>query len=338
MALIDNIILKAKTDLKTIVLPEGSDSRILRAASEINRQSIARIIILENKEKVLSLARNENIDLNGIEIIDIETSANKDNYINTFYELRKHKGITMEDAGLAMSNPVYWGTMMVKVGDADGMVAGAITSTGDVMRPALQIVKTSADSKIVTTFFLMEIPNSKYGHNGLFAFADCALIENPDEEQLSYIAILTAKSFKQLTGVEPIVAMLSYSSHGSAVSEFTQKVVNATKLVKKVEPNIIIDGELQVDTALVEEVAKLKAPSSIVAGKANVLIFPDLNSGNISYKLVQRLANATSIGPLTQGLAKPINDLSRGCSVDDIIGVVALTAVQCQNVNRSVIN
>lgn len=333
MAFIDDIINKATCNAKTIVLPEGTDIRVLQAASILSQQHIAKIIILGNKDEINLTAQNNNINLTGVQINDISTSDNKDKYIQTFYELRKHKGILLEDAQKAMQNPIYWGTMMVKSEDADGMVAGALNSTADVMRPALQIIKPVLYTDVVTTLFIVEVPNCNYGYNGMFVFADCALIENPDEKQLASIAIASAKSFEQLIGTEAIVAMLSYSTYGSAQSEVTQKVVNATKLVKQIAPHIIIDGELQADAALVEQVGKTKAPGSVVAGRANVLVFPDLNSGNISYKLVQRLANARAFGPITQGLAKPVNDLSRGCSVADIVGVVALTSVQAQYAN-----
>ena len=250
----------------------------------------------------------------------------------TFWKLvRKHKGMTIEKAEELMKDPVFFGMMMVKKEKADGLVSGAAHSTADTLRPALQILKTAQGTKLVSTFCVIVVPNCEYGEDGVFVFADCGLNQNPNSEELSEIAISTAKSFKQILEKEPKVAMLSYSTYGSAHSELTEKVINATKLLKEQMPNLVCDGELQLDAAIIPEVASSKAPNSPVAGKANTLIFPDLNAGNIGYKLVQRLAKAEAYGPLCQGVAKPVNDLSRGCSSKDIVGVVAITCVQAQN-------
>jgi phosphate acetyltransferase len=263
--------------------------------------------------------------------VDPLKSDKFEDYVNSFYELRKTKGMTLEKAREIMKDELYWGVMMVKKGDADGMVSGAVHSTADTLRPALQILKTAPGTKLVSAFFVMVVPDCEYGHNGIFVYADSGLVENPNAEELSEIAIASAKSFRSLVQAQPKVAMLSYSTYGSAKSELTEKVIEATRLAKEKAPDLIIDGELQADAALVPSVGKSKAPGSNVAGEANVLVFPDLNCGNIAYKLTQRLAKAEAYGPITQGLAKPVNDLSRGCSAEDIVGVVAITAVQAQN-------
>lgn len=330
MAFIDRIIAKAKADIKTIVLPESSDSRVIRAASMITKEKIAKVILIGNRDEIHRFAKKEGIDLKRVDIIDNNESPKMEDYATTFYHLRKEKGITLEQAHEIMKDPLYWGVMMVKKADADGMVAGAINSTSNTLRPALQILKTAPDAKIVTAFFIMEVPRCSYGHKGVFIYADSGLVENPDAEQLAEIAVSSAKSFMTLVKAEPKVALLSYSTYGSAKSELTEKVIKATALAKEKAPDILIDGEFQADAALVPHVGEMKAPGSKVAGQANVLIFPDLNSGNIAYKLTQRLAKARAYGPITQGLAKPVNDLSRGCSAADIVGVVAITAVQAQ--------
>lgn len=330
MVFIEQIFEKAKSDLKTIVLPESSDPRTIKAASEVAKRKIARVILIGNHNEINELAKKENADISGVEIEDNLLSDKMDDYANTLYEMRKEKGLTLEKAYELMKDSLYWGVMMVKKSHADGMVAGAIHATSDTLRPALQILKTSPESKIVTAFFVMEVPDCVYGHNGIFVYADSGLVENPDAEQLSEIAISSAKSFKTLVGAEPKVAMLSYSTYGSAKSELTEKVIKATELAKSKAPGLLIDGEMQADAALVSQIGKSKAPGSNVAGEANVLIFPDLNCGNIAYKLTQRLAKANAYGPITQGIAKPVNDLSRGCSAEDIIGVVAITAVQAK--------
>jgi phosphate acetyltransferase len=255
-----------------------------------------------------------------------------DEYANKLYELRKEKGMTLEQAYITLKNPLYFGIMMVKMGEADGMVAGAVHATSDTLRPALQILKTAKGTKLVSAFFIMVVPDCKYGENGVFAYGDSGLVENPDADQLSEIAISTAKSFRTLVEAEPVVAMLSYSTYGSAKSPLTEKVIEATRLAKEKAPDLMLDGEMQVDAAIVKAVGEKKAPGSKIAGKANVMIFPNLDCGNISYKLTERLAKAEAYGPLLQGIAKPVNDLSRGCSWEDILGVIAITVVQAQNI------
>jgi phosphate acetyltransferase len=328
MNLIEQMKEKAKANKKRIVLPEASDLRVIQAASAALHEGLADLILIGNKAEILRLAGE--LDLSGATIIDPETADKRTKYSATFYELRKAKGMTPEKAEKLMKDPVYFGMMMLKLGDADGLVSGAVHSTADTLRPALQIVKTAPDAKMVSSFFAMDVPNCEYGENGILLFSDCALNENPNADQLSEIAIASAATMKNLLGFEPIVAMLSYSTFGSAKSDLTEKVIEATRLAKEKAPNLHLDGEMQLDAALVKRVADLKAPNSSVAGKANVLIFPDINAGNIGYKLTERLAKAQAYGPITQGLAKPINDLSRGCKAEDIVGVIAITAVQAQ--------
>ncbi len=330
MTFIEKLKEKAKRDIKTIILPESEDVRVLKAASKVIEEGFANIILIGDKNKTLQKANENNISLDGIKIINPKTSEKFEEYANSFYELRKAKGMTLEKAREILLEPIYFGMMMVKQGDSDGLVSGACHSTANTLRPALQILKTAPGTKLVSAFFAMVVPNCEYGENGVFIFGDSGLVENPTAEELSEIAISSSKSFHQLTGAEPKVAMLSYSTYGSAHSELTEKVIEATKLLKEKEPNLICDGELQLDAAIVPEVANSKAPGSPVQGKANTLIFPDLNAGNIGYKLVQRLAKAEAYGPLCQGIAKPVNDLSRGCNSDDIVGVVAITCVQAQ--------
>lgn len=325
---LDRITQRAKENKKTIVLPESTDIRVIKAAAMILEQDFANVVLVGEENKINSLKGD--LDIRGAKIINPETSDKFDDYVNSFYELRKHKGVTIDKAREIMINPLYWGVMMVKKGEADGMVAGAANSTANTLRPALQILKTAPNVKLVSSFFVMCVPNCEYGENGTFIYSDCGLVENPNAEELSEIAVCSAETFKGLVEAEPKVAMLSYSSYGSAKSELVDKVVEATKLAKEKAPDVLIDGELQVDTAIVPEIAVSKAASSPIKGQANVLIFPDLNAGNIAYKLTQRLAKAEAYGPITQGIAKPINDLSRGCSADDIVGVVAITAVQAQ--------
>ena len=330
MNFIDSIKEKAKKDLKSIVLPETNDIRILQATDKILKEGFVNVVLVGNEEKIKTLANENNLNIEGATIIEPAKSEKYDEYVNTFYELRKSKGITLEQAKELILDNVYFGMMMVKNEDADGLVSGAAHSTADTLRPALQILKTAPGTKLVSSFFLMIVPDCEYGENGTFVFSDCGLNQNPTSEELSEIAISSAKSFEQLVGESPKVAMLSYSTYGSAKSELVDKVVEATKLVKEKAPNLKADGELQLDAAIIPEIGQSKAPGSEVAGYANTLIFPDLNAGNIGYKLVQRLAKAEAYGPLCQGIAKPVNDLSRGCSSDDIVGVVALTAVQAQ--------
>ncbi len=332
MSFIDTIIERAQGDVKRIVLPEATDVRVLTAARELTDRKIVEVILIGDQAEVEKSAQENGVDISGITLVDPATDDRTKSYEEAFYELRKHKGMTPEKAAEQMLDPVYFGVMMVKQKEADGLVSGAIHSTSDTLRPALQIVKTAPGTKLVSAFFLMIVPESPYGADGTFVFADSGLNENPDAEQLSEIALSSAQSFETLVGKEAKVAMLSYSTKGSAKSELTEKVVEATRLAKEKAPDLALDGELQLDAALEASVAKSKAPDSTVAGQANVLIFPDLNSGNIGYKLVQRLAKAEAYGPVTQGIAAPVNDLSRGCSADDIVGVAAITAVQAQKV------
>lgn len=319
---------RARLDKKTIVLPESTDMRVLKATEMILKQGFADIVLVGDEDEIKS--RAEGIDISGATIVNPEKFEKFEDYCNTFYELRKNKGMTIEKAREIMKDPLYWGVMMVKKDEADGMVAGAINSTANTLRPALQILKTAPGVKLVSSFFIMCVPDCEYGHHGTFLYADSGLVENPSAEELAEIAICSAATFKNLIGAEPKVAMLSYSSYGSAKSELTQKVVDATRIAKERAPQYLIDGELQVDAAIIPEIAASKAPGSPLKGEANVLIFPDLNAGNIGYKLTQRLAKAEAYGPITQGIAKPVNDLSRGCSAEDIVGVVAITAVQAQ--------
>ncbi len=330
MSFIETLKDKAKKDIKTIVLPEATDIRVLEATDKIGKEGFAKIILVGNKDEIVKKAEENNLDISKAQIVEPETSEKYSEYVSTFYELRKSKGMTEEEAKQKILDPVYFGMMMVKCDDAQGLVSGAIHSTADTLRPALQILKTASGTKLVSAFFLMVVPNCEYGENGVFVFADSGLNENPDSDKLSEIAISSAKSFEQLVGKEAKLGMLSYSTYGSAKSELTEKVIEATRLLKEKVPEIKADGELQLDAAIVPEVGNSKAPGSEVAGKCNTLIFPDLNSGNIGYKLVQRLGKAEAYGPLCQGIAKPVNDLSRGCSSDDIVGVVAITAVQGQ--------
>ncbi len=328
MSFIDTIFEKARSDRKTIVLPESSDPRTLEATAKILEKGVADVILLGEQKELKKAAGDWNID--GARFIDPANFDQFEAYAEALYELRKKKGMTLEQARETLKDPLYLGVMLVKQGEADGMVAGAVNSTANTLRPALQILKTAPGTKIVSAFFLMVVPDCAYGEKGTFIFADSGLVENPDAEALSEIAISSARSFEQLVGAQAEVAMLSYSTMGSAKSPLTEKVIEATKLVKEKAPDLHVDGELQADAAMVPKVAASKAPQSQVAGKANVLVFPDLNAGNIGYKLVQRLARAEAYGPVTQGIARPVNDLSRGCSADDIVGVVAITAVQAQ--------
>ena len=338
MSFIEDIKERASKDIKTILLPEAEELRTLEATRMVLDEKFAKVILIGNKEKVLKKAKENDIDISDVEIIDPTNSSKYDEYVDLLYNLRKHKGMTIEKAKELVKDSTYFGMLMLKDENsiADGLVSGAVHSTSDTLRPALQILRTAPGTKLVSAFFVMVVPNCSYGDSGTFIFGDSGLNENPTEDELSEIAISSSKSFKKLVGKEPKVAMLSYSTHGSAHSELTEKVISATKLVKEKEPNLIVDGELQLDAAIIPEVAKMKAPDSIVKGEANVLIFPDLDAGNIGYKLVQRLAKAEAYGPLCQGIAKPVNDLSRGCSSKDIAGVIAITAVQAQNETKSI--
>ncbi len=323
MKFIEDIKPIAKQDIKTIVLPETSDIRTLEAASRILKEGVAKIVLLGNEEKIKKTA--EGFDLTGATFVDPETTDKLDSYINLLVEIRKNKGMTPELARETLTKEyLTFGVTMVKAGDADGMVAGAVNSTANVLRPSLQILKTAPGTKLVSSFFIMVVPNCEYGHNGTFVFSDCGLNQNPNSEELAAIAESSAKSFKTLIGGEPVVSMLSHSTKGSAKHADVDKVVEATRIAKESYPDIKIDGELQADAA----------PGSEVAGKANVLVFPDLDAGNIGYKLVQRLAKAEAYGPMTQGISRPVNDLSRGCTADDIVGVIAITAVQASAIEN----
>jgi len=317
---------RAKNNIKRIVLPESEDVRVLKAASMAMEEKIADIIVVGDKNKIDEMCKKENIDLTGVEIIDPVNSEFTERFAKKLYELRKEKGMIEEKANELVHDYIHFGVMMIKEDLADGLVCGACHSTADTLRPALQIVKTKKDAKCVSAFFIMEIPNSNY--KDAYIFADSGLVEFPTDEQRAEIAIQSSESCKLLLGEEAKIAMLSYSTKGSAKSDSVESVKNSLNMVRERRPDIKIDGELQLDAAVDKTVASLKAPGSEVAGDANVFIFPDLNAGNIGYKLVQRFAKANAYGPITQGLAKPINDLSRGCIAEDIVGVIAITAVQ----------
>ena len=325
-SIMNNIKNEAKKNIRTIILPESSDKRVIEAAKIITQEKIANIILIGDKEKIIN---SEELIKNNITIINPQGSDLTEELIEKLYLLRKEKGMTKEKAKeLLLNDNMYYACMLVKEGYADGIVSGACHSTANTIRPALQIIKTAPNVELASSFFLMEIPNCKYGYNGVFVFSDCGLEQNPTPEKLAVIAGSSAKSFNLLTNEKPIVAMLSHSTKGSAQHDDVTKVVEATKIAKDKYPEYDIDGELQLDAAIIPEVANIKANNSKVAGHANVLIFPDLDAGNIGYKLVERLANAKAYGPITQGMYKPVNDLSRGCSIEDIVGVVAITALQ----------
>jgi len=331
MSYIDKIKERARSDKKTIVLPESNDKRTLIAASHILEEGIADIIMIGDEEKIMDGAGWLELELDGIKIVNPANCDKFDEYVKLLYETRKSKGMTEEKAKeILLQDYLTFGVVMVKANDADGMVAGACHATADTLRPSLQILKTAPGVKLVSGFFIMDVPNCNYGENGTFVFADCGLNQDPTAEELAAIADSSAKSFQTLVGGKPIIAMLSHSTKGSAKHPLVDKVIEAEKIAREQYPNLTIDGELQLDAAIDAKVAKSKAPGSEVAGKANVLIFPNLDCGNIGYKLVQRLGGAEAYGPMLQGIAKPVNDLSRGCSWEDIVGVVALTAVQAQ--------
>lgn len=330
MDFIENIKQRAKKEIKKIVLPEASDLRIIKAAAIALKEEYAEIVLIGDEVSINKLAEENNLDISKAEIVNPLKSEKSKIYAEKLYELRKAKGMTLEQAEELIKNEVYFGMMMVKLDEADGLVSGAIHSTSDTLRPALQILKTAPGTKLVSAFFLMVVPDCEYGENGVFVFGDCGLNQNPTAEELVEIAHSSSKSFEQLVGKESKIAMLSYSTKGSAKSELTQKVIDATNMVKETYPELKVDGELQLDAAIVPEVGKSKAPDSNIAGYANTLIFPDLDAGNIGYKLTQRLGKAEAYGPLCQGIAKPVNDLSRGCSAEDVAGVIAITAVQAQ--------
>lgn len=327
MGFIDGIKERAKQNKKTVVLPETGDRRTLEAASKILAEGIANIILVGNKEAIEKGA--DGLDLSAATIIDPNQTDKLQAYIDLLVEVRKSKGMTPEQAkDLLTKDYLTFGVTMVKAGDADGMVAGAVNATANVLRPSLQILKTAPGTKLVSAFFVIVVPNCDFGAEGTFIFSDSGLVQNPNAEELAAIAGSSAKSFETLVGKEAVVAMLSHSTKGSASHPDVDKVVEATRIAKELYPEVKIDGEFQLDAAIVPSVGASKAPGSDIAGQANVLVFPDLDAGNIGYKLAQRLAKAEAYGPITQGIAKPVNDLSRGCTADDIVGVIAITAVQ----------
>ena len=323
---LDSMLARATADKQTIVLPEGDDERTLAAAERILADGVANLVIVGDAAAIEASPYR----LAGAQVIDPRTSDLHAEFAEEFLKLRRAKGMTPEKADETMNDVLYFGVRMVKTGRADGMVAGACHATGDVLRPSLQILKTAPGVKLVSSFFIMVVPDCDLGQQGTFLFSDCGLEIQPDAEKLAHIAVNSAKSWKTLIGTEPAVAMLSHSTYGSAKNEDAAKVVEATAMAKELAPELALDGELQLDAAIVGSVGASKAPDSPVAGRANVLIFPDLDAGNIGYKLVQRLARAEAYGPVTQGIAAPVNDLSRGCTADDIVGVIAITCVQAQ--------
>jgi phosphate acetyltransferase len=328
MELIDQIKNKARKLNKRIVLPEGTEIRTLKAAEIVLRDRLAELILLGDPLKIKEITDKEGIDISGAEIINPASGSKRDHYAEMMVEIRKDKGLTIEETLKLLNDPLYYGPMMIKAGDADGELAGAINATGDVLRPAFQFVKTLPGVSIVSGVFFLIFENKTIGDHGILVFADCAVMADPDANQLAEIAVATAHTAKQIANIEPRVAMLSFSTKGSAKHELVDKVVSATKIAQEMAPEFMIDGEMQLDAALVAEVGQLKAPGSKVAGRANVLIFPGLEAGNIGYKLVQRLAGAEAVGPVMQGMAAPINDLSRGCTVSDIVTMIAITANQ----------
>lgn len=329
MALLDQIRAKATSLQKRIYLPEGNEERNLKAAAEASAKGYAKITLVGNADEINAKAKEFGADISKCTIIDPATDENKEKFAKEYFEIRKHKGMTEDKAAETMLDPIFYSAMSVRLDEADGYVSGAVHSTGDVLRAAIQVIGCKEGTKTISSNFIMILPEgSPFGVDGVLMYADCGVVPNPNAEQLSDIAISTADSFRKLVGAEPCIGMLSFSTKGSAKHEDIDKVIEATKLVKEKAPELQIDGELQVDAALVESVGKSKAPGSPVAGKANVLIFPDLDAGNIAYKLTQRLANAVALGPLVQGTAKPINDLSRGCSFEDIVDVICITACQ----------
>jgi phosphate acetyltransferase len=335
MTLLDKIRANAQKYFKRIILPESFEERTLKAADFAVENALADIILLGNKEQILSRASELQLSyINKATFVDPLSHNKKDHYVEMMVELRKHKGLTHSDAAKQIENPLFLATLMIKNGDADGEVAGAMNATGDVLRPAFQFIKTLPGISVVSGAFIMILPEPEYGDEGILVFADCAVHPNPDEKQLAEIAVATAKTAQDIVGIDPRVAMLSFSTKGSAKHEMVDLVSNATEIARSMNADLKIDGELQADAAIVEAIGQKKAPGSTIAGNANVLVFPDLNSGNIAYKLVQRLAKAEAIGPILQGMAAPINDLSRGCSVSDIINMIAITANQAAGIKK----
>lgn len=329
MNFVQEIVARAKANKQRIVLPEGTEIRTLTAANQLIEEGVVDVILIGNPKEIKDLAEKNSLkNIKDTNLIDPLNHSKKEEYTQLLLDLRKSKGVSLEEAQQLVQNPLYLACLMIKNGDADGEVAGAENTTGDVLRPAFQIVKTQPGISVVSGAFLMFMPEQKWGHNGLMVFADCAVHPNPNAAELAQIAVATAQTTRSIAGFEPKVAMLSFSTKGSAKHEMVDKVVEATRLAKELDPSLQIDGELQVDAAIVAAVANSKAPCSKIAGHANVLVFPTLEAGNIGYKLVQRLANAEAIGPILQGMAAPINDLSRGCSADEIFALVAITANQ----------
>ena len=335
MDFLSNIKAKAKASLKRIVLPEGFDERTLKAADQVLAEQIAEIILLGNPAAIMADAARLGLkNLHRAQIFDPATHPKKEEYISLMVEIRKSKGLTREDAAKQIANPLYLATMIVKAGDADGEVAGAANATGDVLRPAFLYVKTLPGIKVVSGAFFMILPDKSFGEEGMMVFADCAVHPDPTAEELAEIAVMTGRTTRTIFGFEPRIAMLSFSTKGSAKHEMVDKVVKATELARAMDPSLMIDGELQADAAIIPAIGNSKAPGSQIAGRANVLVFPTLEVGNIAYKLVQRMAHAEAVGPVLQGMAAPINDLSRGCSSDDIVNLIAITACQAADVNK----
>ncbi|MCX6320860.1 MAG: phosphate acetyltransferase [Bacteroidia bacterium] len=335
MELLDRIKQNAKKHNKRIVLPEGYEERTIKAADIAIKEELAQIILIGDPAEINSHTKKLGLkNISKATIINPKSHEKRDHYIDMMVELRKSKGMTREEASKLIEDPLYLGVLMVKNGDADGEVSGADHSTGDVLRPAFHYIKTAPGISVVSGAFFMILPDKNFGENGVIIFADGAVHPNPNEKELAEIAVATAHTAKAIAGFEPRIAMLSFSTKGSAKHELVDKVVNATRIAKEMAPELQIDGELQVDAALIEAIGKSKAPGSTIAGKANILIFPDLNSGNIAYKLVQRLAHAEAIGPVLQGMAAPINDLSRGCSVNDIVSMIAITSLQAAGIKK----
>ena len=324
MEIIKQIREKAKAKHKRVVLPEGTEERMIKAAKEIVSEKIAEVTLLGEKKKIEELSKTFGLDLNKVKVIDPATSPKYGEYTEEYFRIREKKGMTREEAKKIMLNPLFYGAMLVRKDEVDGFVAGSVNTTGDVLRAGLHIIGLAPGINTVSSSFIMVVPEFLGVKDKIFVFGDCAVLPNPDPKQLASIALSCAKTMRDLVGEEPKVAMLSFSTKGSAEHEMIDKVLEATKIAREQEPNLKIDGELQGDAAIIPKVAQKKCPDSILKGEANVLIFPDLNAGNIAYKLVQRLAKAKAIGPIIQGLAKPANDLSRGCSVEDIVNVVAI--------------
>ncbi len=329
MEFIDKIKAKAAQNLKTIVLPEGTEERTLKAADKITQEGFAKVVLIGNPNQIHHLADEYYLkNLDNVAIVDPQNNPKKEEYIELMLKLRASKGLTREDAEKQLLDPLYLGAIMVKAGDVDGEVAGAMNATGNVLRPAFQYVRTMPGISVVSGAFIMFFKDTLFGENGMMVFADCAVNPNPTAEELAQIAVMTGRTTRAIAGFEPRIAMLSFSTKGSAKNELVDKVVSATHLAQQMDPTLQIDGELQADAAIIPGIGAQKAPGSKIAGRANVLVFPNLEVGNIAYKLVQRMAHAEAIGPVLQGMAAPINDLSRGCSVDDIVSLVAITSCQ----------